>query len=75
MKNYSFIIFTNQKYFLKMKLCNFKSLLLNINMKVQIIGHVHTYSPTVCATPILAMGYVMGQFPLCNGVLLMITIR
>ena len=30
---------------------------------------------TVCATPILAMGSVMGQFPLYNGVLLMIAIR
>ena len=31
--------------------------------------------PTVCATPILTMGLVMGQFPLCNRALLMITIR
>ena len=29
--------------------------------------------PTVCATPI--MGFVMGQFPLRNGVLLMIAIE
>ena len=34
-------------------------------------GHSNWEGPTVCATPISAMGSVMGQFPLRNGVLLM----
>ena len=35
----------------------------------------HTRSPTVCATLIFIMGSVMGQFPLRNGVLLVVAIR
>ena len=31
--------------------------------------------PKVCATPILVVRFVMGQFPLRNGVLLMIALR
>ena len=36
--------------------------------------HIPGSSPTVCATPILVVGSKMGQFPLCNDVLLMIDI-
>jgi hypothetical protein len=41
---------------------------------VQFLFGTLEYIPTVCATPILVLGSVMGQFPLCNGVSLMITI-
>ena len=36
---------------------------------------VKKYWPTVCATPILVMRFVTGQFPFVNGVLLTIAIR
>ena len=31
--------------------------------------------PTVCATPIMVMGSIMGLFPLCNGVDLVTAVR
>ena len=40
------------------------------------VGSLSTHlGPTLCATPILVMCFVMRQFPLRSGVLLMIAIR
>ena len=39
------------------------------SVKLRPFGLCLVYCPTVCATPILVMGSIIGQFPLHNGVL------